>query len=262
MAVFVDIILSFPTVVFSVGLVAALLYWLMVIVGAMDIEVLDFGDGLLDGAMEGLDGSLDAADGALEGATEGAAEAADGAVDATAGALTPILFIANIFRVGRVPLTLSLSAFVLWGWIVGFVLTWLYQGAPGFIPHLAFSLLALLATVVIASALTNVSVRPLEPIFRAAHARERSSLLGEECVVTTGRVDSHFGQASAHLGSDDLLFQVRCDADNPLRRGDTALIVHWDDARHAFVVEPLAQRLLESERTVASPKPNPTLSEV
>lgn len=260
MDVFLDIVLSFPTVGFSFLLALVTLYWLMVVLGALDIEALDFGDGLLDGALDGMDGALDGmdgaldgvadgaldgvADGALDGAVDGAAEAgADGAADAAAaasGGFSLLVFFANVFRLGRVPVTVSLTSFAIWGWVMGFLLTWLYQQSPGIVPHTVFSVVSMVAVVGLAAGLTNVSVRPFEPIFKTAGARERSSLIGEVCEITTGRVDDAFGQATAHVGTDDLIFQVRCDDANRLRRGDTALIVSYDAAREAYVIEPMA----------------------
>jgi hypothetical protein len=77
-------------------------------------------------------------------------------------------------------------------------------------------------------------------VFTVAHARERSSLLGETCEVSTGRVDDQFGQGTAMIGGDDLLFQIRCAGQNGLKRGDKALIVSFDAKRQAFVIEPLS----------------------
>lgn len=256
MDLFVDIVLSVPTVVFTAGLVVALAYWAMVILGAVDIELFDAADGVLDGALDSLDGALDVAEGAVEGAADGASE---GAAQAATAGLSPLVFLANILRIGRVPLTVSLSVFVLWGWLTGFCLTWLYLWGATPVPYALFAVASLLATAVVAIGLTNVSVRPLEPIFKASHGRERGSLIGEQCVVTTGRVDARFGQATTMLQSDDLLFQVRCDTDNPLRRGDVALIVHWDEARDAFIVEPLAPARITSDQPAA---PNPPLSPI
>lgn len=278
MAVFIDIVLSFPTILFTAALAIATLYWLMVVLGALDIEMLDAGDGLLDGALEGLDGAFDAVDGALdaaegmvEGVAEGASEALEASIDAAAesaadGAgeaavsvgLRPLLLVANLFRLGKVPVTVSLTAFAAWGWLVGFVLTWLYQGLPtGVVPHAVFSVGAMVVVIAAATALTNVSVRPLEPVFKVNHARERKSIIGEVCEVTTGRVDASFGQAMAQISSDDLLFQIRCDKPNAMRRGDTALIVHFDGEREAYVVEPLAGAKAQDHRT-AQPAVIPT----
>ncbi len=284
MAVFLDIVLSFPTVAFSLLLCLVTLYWLMVVLGAMDIEALDFGDGLIDGALDGLDGALDGAfdgavdgafdgavDGALDGAMDGAAEAAvdgaadgagDGAADAAAasGGFSMLMFFANIFRLGRVPVTVSLTSFAIWGWLMGFLLTWVYQQAPGIVPHTVFSVVSMVAVLGIAAGLTNVSVRPLEPIFKTEGARERSSLVGEVCEVTTGRVDDEFGQATAQIGTDDLIFQVRCDDANRLRRGDTALIVSYDPRREAYVIEPMADvRTAQGHAIPAAALSNPAL---
>ncbi|MEZ4323189.1 MAG: glycine zipper family protein [Myxococcota bacterium] len=271
MTLFLDIVFSFPTLLFTLALCLASLYWMMVILGALDIEALEVGDGLLDGALdgidgaiEGLDGALDVADSAIEGALDGATEAVDGAADGAAesgiGLLTPLLFLANVFRVGRVPVTVSLTAFSLWGWVMGFVLTWLYQGAPGLVPHFVFGILSMIAVCVLSAGLTNVSVRPLEPLFKLHKARERKTLLGEVCEITTGRVDAEFGQATVQLGGDDLLFQVRCDKPNPLRKGDPALIVSFDRAREAYVIEPMSAIAQDvGERVPTSRLTNPAL---
>jgi hypothetical protein len=248
MAEFISIISSFPTVVFTVALVLASLYWALAVVGAVDLEVFDLADGALDGAVDGaLEGAMD---GALDGAMDGAAEGAvDGALDgATEGTEVPVsggalLWLANVLRLGRVPVTVSLSAFALWGWVAGFLLTWLFRAYDaGWMSHLVFSVVAMVACVAVSAALTNVSVRPLEPVFRPAPARERASLVGEVCEITTSRVDLKFGQATLQLGTDHLVVQVRCETAGALGRGDSALIVHFDPRHDAFVVEPLQAR--------------------
>ena len=87
---------SFPTVIFTVLLAVCCAYWMMVIVGALGIDALDFDfdgvDGAADGAAEGaFEGAMEGvaegaaegvAEGALEGAMEGVAEgAAEGVVE-------------------------------------------------------------------------------------------------------------------------------------------------------------------------------------
>jgi hypothetical protein len=245
MAAFFDIVLSFPTVFFAGAFVIATLYWLMVIVGAADLELIDGVDGFFEGIDGGLevDGMLDAAlDGATEGAAEAAADgAADGvaeAVDGAAGALGPLVFLANVFRLGRIPLTLSLTFFSVGGFLISFVLTWLFLQFP-VVPALAFTLGASIVSTVGAAATANLASRPFEPIFKLHVARERTSLIGEVCELSTGRIDARFGQAHMMIDGDDLLFQVRCDTPNTLVRGDRALIVSFDETREAYVVEPL-----------------------
>lgn len=259
---FFDIVLSFPTVLFSIALVVASLYWLMVVIGAADLEIIDG----LDGLFEGLDGAMDGAGEAIgeaageavgEAAGEAVAEAAgEGAAEGAAQGLlgfAPFVMLANLLRLGRVPLTLSLTFFILGGFATSYVLTWLFVHFPDSLPQAAFMAAATLASLVGAFSTSNLASRPFEPIFQLAKGRENASLVGETCELSTGRVDAGFGQATAQVEGDDLLFQVRCDAPNGLRRGDRMLIVSFDRRRHAFVVEPLAASESLRDRTLSPP---------
>jgi hypothetical protein len=264
MTVFFDIITSAPTVFFTVPLCLAAAYWALAIVGAVDIEILDGVDGAVDGALEGIDGALDAAvdgalDAAVDGAADGMAEVADGAepgdaADAASSGSGAFTLLANVMRLGKVPLTVSLSAFVFWGWITGFLLTWAYRNwlGVGLVPHVGFAIISMALATGIALAIMNVTVRPLEPVFQTAPGRRRASLVGETCELTTGRVDAGFGQATTQMGGDDMVFQVRCDhPGNGLRRGSKALIVHYDTRREAYVVEPLSAPRTASSATAS-----------
>jgi hypothetical protein len=202
--IFVDIATSAPTVFFTVPLLLVAAYWLMVGLGAADIDALD-----LD--MEPIEASGWAA------------------------------WLAAL-KVGSVPVTVALSAFIFWGWISGFLLSWLITGlSPTVASSFAAGIGMMALAVVAAAGLTRVSVRPLGPLFATAPARARAELIGESCEITTGRVDAGFGQAQAQLGTDALVFQVRCDRiGNGLVRGGRALIVHFDERREAYIIEPMA----------------------
>ena len=50
--------------------------------------------------------------------------------------------------------------------------------------------------------------------------------------------DNH-AHAECADGGAGLLVEVRCDQRNTLQRGERALIVSFDDAREAYVVEPI-----------------------
>lgn len=238
---FIDIVLSLPTVVFTVPLLLACGYWLLVVLGGADPEALD---GVLegtDGLFEGLDGAVESLDGATE-ALDGAAEALDGAAEAADGAEslgTPggaLVWLAFLLRLGRVPVTVTLSVFVFLGWALSFLLTWLVGS------WLASTLVALAcvgAVSLVSMGLTHLATRPLDPFFETHAGRSRATLLGEECVLLTSRVDARFGQARVDLPEDDLVVQVRCDLPNTLSRDGRALLVSYDAQREAFVVEPL-----------------------
>src|SRR5512139_3429048 len=74
-----NLIGTFPTVIFTTLLALSVLYWLFVIIGAIDIDALGAASGAKEGALEGLAG-------AGKGAFEGVAGAGKGAFEGVAGA--------------------------------------------------------------------------------------------------------------------------------------------------------------------------------
>jgi hypothetical protein len=250
-----DILLAAPTVFFTVPLVFVVLYWVMAIAGAVDLEIFDAVDGALDGAVDGaLDGAVDGAfDGAVDGAADGALDAdveleVDGDADVDIGGGGIVGAFAAILRLGRVPATIPLSLFVVWGWAISFSLMELARAWA--LPEVfAVGLIVFAIAVVFGLLFANLTVRPIEPLFHFEPGRRRHTLVGEACTITTGRVDAGFGQADAIVGGDHLLVQVRCLLPNALCKGARALIVSWDDDRDAFIVEPMAAAgLLEDRR--------------
>jgi hypothetical protein len=208
-------VLLFPTVLLTVPLVVVLLYWLMVVVGAFNLPT--------HGAHDGIE--LDGLDGGFHG---GAHHHGEG--------LAALL---SSLHLRSAPVTVVLSVLVLVAWLLcagGFPLaTRMIQGPPGW----AIGLGVLLAALLMALPLTSVLVRPLGKLFVVHEARRHRDLLGSECVVETGRVDGRFGQARLEDGGAGLVLQIRCDAEGGLTRGDRALLLYWDEARQAYVVERL-----------------------
>ncbi len=266
MASFFEAVLAYPTVFFSGALCVVLMYWAMVIVGIFDIDILDFDLDFLDsieGAGEALDGALDGAGEAMDGALDGAAEAADGAAEAAEGASeasegfdpgsTGILAsLVNALKLRSVPLTITISFMTLTGWLTSFIL--MAEVAP----HLAqvngvlVAGFAMLLSLFVGVLVTSVLVRPLAPVFESQQGSRRADFVGTACEVTTSRVDGRFGQAELDDGGAGLVVQIRCDHDNGLRKGATALVVSFDEEREAFVVEPFSNeraKALSSERT-------------
>lgn len=246
MSPLIETALALPTLLFTVPLGLACLYWLLLVAGAVDLDFLDGADGvdgLLEGSAEGaVDGALD---GLLDGGAEAAGEAAaDGAAEGITdlapggGALHGIL---AALQVGTVPVTVSMSLLSFFGWMMS-AAAMLYVAprlaAPVWAVGAGATGLALLGGVL----LTSLAVKPLVPVFRSAPGRSNRTLVGQSCRVTTGKVTATFGQADVAADGDHLLVQVRCRQEGALKRGDEALIVNWDQEGEAFVVEPLTGR--------------------
>ena len=238
---FVDVMLSFPTVIFTVLLGIALIYWLLVILGALDHDLGDPG-----GFFHGVDGALDGAQGALDGVGEAAHGALDGAGEAAHGALdhhgsAEAFGILGILGLHGVPLTMVLTVIVLVGWAVSGLATTLLRGM---LPQdwLTGVLQWLVAGGVAISALTAgmltaaVVLRPLRTVFKTEPGRRKNSLVGAIGVVTTQRVDERFGQAEVKADDDFVLIEVRCEQENELRKGSRVLIFEHDAKNDVFHV--------------------------
>ena len=237
--------LAFPAVIFTVLLALALIYWLFVLLGALDLDLLGgaHGDAAPDlGGLEGAaKGALEgAAKGALEGAAKGAAEGLADGVDGADGADGVGSLLAAL-ELHRVPATVTLTLIAAFGWFTSALSTvllgplWLGWG----LPRWTLGLAVLAGSFVAAVLLTSLSVRPLGPLFVTRHAQSKKDLVGRVCVISTGRVDERFGQATIDEGGASHILDVRCDTPGALRRGDRALLVSWDPDREVFSVEPL-----------------------
>ncbi|MBI4820398.1 MAG: glycine zipper family protein [Deltaproteobacteria bacterium] len=253
MADFLTLITSFPTVVYSVGLCAALIYWLFVIVGAADIELLDgdaaahaighgAGEAAAHGAAHALgDGIAEAAAHSSQAALEGGGDAGVDAVahgHAEAGG-THLPGLLHALRLRQAPVTVVLSFIFLFGFIVSSLATSALPSFPGIL-DLVLDVAVFLGAFVAAVPLTSLAVRPFSGLFVVAEAVGKATLVGRTCLITSSRVDAKFGQAEvAPDAGAGVLVDVRSDKPNKLAKGDEALLVDYDPARDVFLVEPL-----------------------
>jgi hypothetical protein len=222
---FLVITLSYPTVIFTVLLGVAFVYWLLVIVGAIGVDTVDID---VDGATEG------AAEGAAEGASEGASE---GAADGVAAAVLTAL------RLRKAPLTFVLSLVFFWGWFFCHMGMVLLAPAVSFLPSALTSTTIAIAALLFAFPLTSLCVAPMARLFHQERQRTHEDLVGQIVRIATGSVDGSFGTANADDDGPGLIVQVRCDVDNDLGRGDKALVLSWDEKREAYEVTPMTDLL-------------------
>lgn len=220
---------SFPTAVFTVLLGIMAVYWLLVILGAMGLDMLDadHGDGGHAGHGDGGHG-------------DGGHSLGDGHVHADPGIFGTLL---GTLKLNAVPTTIVVSLIVFWGWLFAHLVGHHVQlfHASWFM-ELVLLLVAFFAGVLV----TALAVRPIAPLFRTNPAARRSALVGKVVMIDTSRVDQQFGSARAEDGGAGLIVQVRCDPGNRLSRGDRALVVSYDEAREVYEVTPL-QDILPSD---------------
>jgi len=227
---FLDTALSMPTLAFTAMIGITLLYWVSVMVGALDLEIFDPG-----GALDGVDGAIDGMEGMAAGADVDVDVDAGVDGDASVGGLAGAL---HALRLRYAPLTVVFSFITLFGWLISFFASrYLDPLIP--LPGIASGAIVMLGALLVAMPLTSLITRPLAPLFKTISARQNKDLIGSVVTVKTGRVDQSFGQASLQDGQAELLLKVRCDDGDQLSRGDQALIVGWDEASKTFDLEPM-----------------------
>ena len=214
MGVFYDTVLTFPALLFSGLLIVVLMYWLLVILGALDMGGGSDADVDVDADVD-ADVDVDGAD----GFSVGNALAAAG--------------------LGGGPVSISFSLLTLFGWMLSVPLTYaLRLVLPDFLLQFLAGVVALLIVLWLALMLTRVGVKPLRSLFNEAVTKSGDKLLGQVCLVTTGKVNESFGQASYDDGGAGLLLSVRANTPNTLKRGSKAVIVSYDAAESAYQVIP------------------------
>lgn len=231
--------LRVPTALFSVALGIVILYWLFVLVGALEVDLL--GGHAAGGAAKGIGDALAGHDGVGD-AMVGAKGMAD--------VLKPDMGHAHMgggfwhaLGLATVPITISFSVVVVVGWSLS-ILGMHYGGkllGPDSIP---LAIAVFLLTIVVGIPLAGLLVRPLRPIFRLRVGKSNLDYVGAICSITTGQVTRDFGQATVEDGGTVLVIAVCCDRASPLKRGDRALIIDFDPVRHAYLVEPVGDATL------------------
>jgi hypothetical protein len=244
------ILFGFPTAIFTVLLGLMLVYWVFVILGALDLDFLGGGEeaaaGAVKGALEGATkGALDGATkGMLDGATKGMLDGAThGALDLpdADGALASFVSALNL---KHVPVTIVLSIFALFGWLASsLAMQQLAWRVP--LPAWLFAAIVLVVSTFVGLVAASIGGRPFARVFRTHTATSHAQLVGKIAVVTTSKVSRSFGDARLE-GGGSVTLQIRSDEPNDLKRGDRCMLVDWDVKTGAFLVERLPDSFPEA----------------
>jgi hypothetical protein len=201
MGLFLSAAFGFPTVLFTPVLIVVLGYWIFVIVGAADTEMLD---------------SVDA--------------------DGDAAGLSAVLSRAGL---GRVPVTVALTMLVCVAWFVsmmGSILTTLIETTST--PMLyALGAVVLLIALVAAWAVTSGVVMGFQRFLPKRKNDSKHELVGRTCVIRIGEARENFGQAEiTTAGGAAISIPVRTTSGEVLPLGSTALIFDHSSDDDVFLV--------------------------
>lgn len=199
---------SFPTAVPTTLLGVLMVYWLLTIIGIVDLG-------------ESLDIDLDVDGGHTD----------EAGLDTLAGYLVAM-------GLGGVPLSIVATLLVFFTWL-GTVLLHRYVIAA--IPTDTLQTLAgvgaLLFTAVLSIPLSARLLKPMRGMFVKHSARSNRSLVGLQCKILTQRVDEGFGRAEVSDHGANLNIRVWAQAPNKLTRNSEAIIIDYDDAKQQYEVQ-------------------------
>lgn len=228
MSDFIEAALSFPTVVFSVLLGVTVVYWVFTLLtGGLQVGT---------GGGGGGGGVLDALDGSGGPGSGGGGNVFDGLEGGRGGGLFSDL--TDALGIGTIPGAIILSLVVLFAWFFSLI-------GMSFVDSLSLGggVAALLTLGVVVVAITfgigatMIATKPIGRLFVATEGQARATLLGRTCVVQTRRVDTTFGQAEVtDAEGASLMVPVRATGDTRFVRGDTALLIDYDDDLEAYIV--------------------------
>ncbi|KZY76472.1 OB-fold-containig protein, partial [Oleiphilus sp. HI0067] len=196
---------------FTFLLLVVVLYWVVAVLGLIEIDVLDFdipeANGIDINAEQGLN---------------------------SANVLAGLML---RFGLHGVPVTIILSFIALFGWVICY---YVVHFLMGILPEGLFSLLAsipiLLGSLYISVMITAALIKPLRPLFKKASQETVKRVLGQTAVVKTSRVDNSFGEATLEDGGAGLLLKVRTDGSASFSKGDRVVLLEYNKEENTYRV--------------------------
>jgi len=199
---------SFPTIIFTFFLAICVLFWLVAVLGIIDIDSLD---------IDGLDAESGSASEAIS-------------PNALAGLMLK-------FGLNGVPVTIIISFLSLFGWLVSYYsVHYLSALIPQGVFKVVFGLLVFIAAFWIAVLITAMLVKLLSPLFQKVEQQTIKRILGQMAVVRTSKVNESFGEAFLDDGGAGLILKVRSQDGQTFERGDKVVLLEYLESENAYCV--------------------------
>lgn len=209
---FINNISAYPTVFFTALVLFVTLYWLVALLGFVDMDVVDVGD---------ISDIGDIGD----------------AGNASVGLLSGILLKFGLYGV---PLVVILTGIALIGWVLSYFYGSFLQAQFGHgVLHYVFGTGALVLVLVVSMWLTGLMLSPIRRHIANIPKRHAQSFLGQTAVVRTLTVNDRHGEAMLEDGGAGLIFKVRqlTGDDSVIVQGDNVRLVAYDQQQNVYQIQ-------------------------
>lgn len=211
---FYAVLTSFPTALWTVLLLLLVFYWLVAMMGLVEIDSLDFD--LPEGVATNTDMDMD--------------------FDADASNMSVFASVMVRFGLYGIPFVITLSILGIIGWVLSYYANYIVNDFfPNGIMHYVIGTGILLASLFISMIITGRIVKPLRLRFNSKPQRNHHEFLGKTAVVRTSRVDANFGEAILEDGGAGLIFKVRS-KNKEFKLHDKVVLVDYLDNENAYSV--------------------------
>ena len=183
-----------------------LLYWLVVIIGILDLDFLNIDTE--------IDGEPDA-----------------NGLEAVAWLNSALAF----FNLGRVPFMVFLSFLILPFWVIALLGNYYLGTANNYLGFL-FLLPAFIGALFMSKILTTPFVKLFGYMEKDHDAN--SVVLGQLCTVTLPATPTEMGQATVKTTGSPLLLNVKTTGNANVKKGETALVIEYDEKSKFYLIEP------------------------
>lgn len=211
---FHETIASFPTVIFTVLLAFMFFYWMVAVVGIIEIDSLDFD--LPEGIETNADMGIDASG-------EG------GNLNVLAGVLVR-------FGLYGIPFAIILSIFAAIAWLISYYAAlYLNKAFATGLMHYLIGFGVLMVTMLVSAWLTGKLIAPIRKRIAKIPKHNAKEILGKMALVRSSVVNDTYGEAILEDGGAGLVLKVRSD-NTTFAKGDKVVLIKYRPEQNVYLV--------------------------
>ena len=196
----------------TILMIFVIIYWLIVILGVIDIDSLDFD---LDLDLD-MDADMDA----------------DVDADVDMGGLSSVL---AFFNIGHMPLMVFVTFFTLPLWAITLLANEAFGGGS-----ILIGLAVLLGTAFVSLFIAKFLTIPIAKFYRKVKENTEAvkNIVGKICTAKLPITPDQTGQAEIKVNGTSVLINVRTREGLSVQKGSTALVIDFNEAQKVYYVEP------------------------